>query len=358
MPYVNIPRSKVSKSIGKLVGKMQGELANKAVSSVDAMKNQILQKGPGVIEDLALKGLQNKLTGVKNSVNRVNRRINKIKKLPKKLEAPIKGLEAAIKVILSLPIPQSVPPGIGLPMLVTTKYADFLHMLKELVAQAKEDIEAILAILEIPETFLASLERVLSRFDNGVKALEIEKALVEGAPKDELLRLGIIDSEGNQLLSSIAPFMIGEFSIGPNGEMKERPLKGRDSDLFTSSGNVQQDIDSSIKKLDETVQKLEDSNIDESIKDDLRKLLNNIQPESELKDKGQGDARFFHTGPNGDVYELKIQADPNSPSIAQRRFAIAVDNEGVTVLRGAKSFSPDVNILLDEIKFRIDNQLP
>lgn len=358
MPYVNIPRSKVSKSIGKLVGKMQGELANKAVSTVTSMKDQILKKGPGVIGDRELRSLQNKQIGVKKSIDRVNRRLGKIRKLPKKLEAPIKGLEAAIKVILSLPIPQSVPPGIGLPMLITTKYADFLHMLKELVAQAKEDIEAILAILEIPETFLGSLQRVIARFDNGIKALEIEKALEEGAPREELLRLGIIDSEGNQLLTSIAPFMIGEFSIGPNGEMKERPLRGRDSELFTSSGDVQKDIDDAVRKLDETVRKLNDSNIDESIKNDLRQLLNNIQPESELKNKGLEDARFFHTGPNGEVYELKIQTDPNSPAIAQRRFAIAVDNEGVTVLRGAKSFSSDVNILLDEIKFRIDNQLP
>ena len=67
---------------------------------------------------------------------------------------------------------------------------------------------------------------------------------------------------------------------------------------------------------------------------------------------------FFHTGPNGTVYELVIKDDPNSPEIAPRRFAVALDSEGVAVLSGEKSFSSDVEVLLNEIKFRIDNQLP
>ena len=37
--------------------------------------------------------------------------------------------------------------------------------------------------------------------------------------------------------------------------------------------------------------------------------------------------------------------------------AVALDEEEVVVLEGPKSFASDTNILLDEIKFRIDNQL-
>lgn len=57
-------------------------------------------------------------------------------------------------------------------------------------------------------------------------------------------------------------------------------------------------------------------------------------------------------------YKLEIVKDPNSPTIAPRRYAIAKDKSGVVVLYGPSSFSSDTQVLLDEIKFRIDNQIP
>ena len=65
--------------------------------------------------------------------------------------------------------------------------------------------------------------------------------------------------------------------------------------------------------------------------------------------------------PNGDYlykgYTLEIIQDPNSPAVAPRRYAIAKDSKGIVRLQGQSSFSSDTQILLDEIKFRIDNQL-
>lgn len=68
---------------------------------------------------------------------------------------------------------------------------------------------------------------------------------------------------------------------------------------------------------------------------------------------GAPDPDYFYKG-----YELAIQDDPNSPSIAPRRYAVAKDKVGIIVLYGPSSFSSDTKVLLDEIKFRIDNQLP
>jgi hypothetical protein len=59
-----------------------------------------------------------------------------------------------------------------------------------------------------------------------------------------------------------------------------------------------------------------------------------------------------------DPIKLEIIEDPNSPRIAPRRYAIAKDRRGIIVLRGDSSFSSSTDVLLDEIKFRIDNQLP
>ena len=42
---------------------------------------------------------------------------------------------------------------------------------------------------------------------------------------------------------------------------------------------------------------------------------------------------------------------------AKKHYAVAENEEGSIVIRGESSFSSDVNVLLDEIKFRIDSQL-
>ena len=58
------------------------------------------------------------------------------------------------------------------------------------------------------------------------------------------------------------------------------------------------------------------------------------------------------------MYTIKVVTDPNSPSIAPQRQAVAYDFRGIAVLKGPLSFAGDSKVLIKEIKFRIDNQLP
>ena len=65
-----------------------------------------------------------------------------------------------------------------------------------------------------------------------------------------------------------------------------------------------------------------------------------------------------YTSISGTTYNLKIITDTSSPSIALRRRAIAVDARGITMLKGPLSFSSSTEVLINELKFRINNQLP
>ena len=90
--------------------------------------------------------------------------------------------------------------------------------------------------------------------------------------------------------------------------------------------------------------------------DELRKLR-------DAADIGEGvagstDPEVSFRSTNGKDYKLSVQTDPNSPSIAPRRFAVAKDQIGVVVLRGPSSFASSTDVLIQELKFRIDNQLP
>jgi hypothetical protein len=82
-------------------------------------------------------------------------------------------------------------------------------------------------------------------------------------------------------------------------------------------------------------------------------IIATTQPPQNTGSEGTPNSDYLYKG-----YKLEIVQDPNSPKIAPKRYAIAKDKAGIIVLYGPSSFSSDTQVLLDEVKFRIDNQLP
>jgi len=85
---------------------------------------------------------------------------------------------------------------------------------------------------------------------------------------------------------------------------------------------------------------------------ELIDLINNLPGQDQL-DNGQ----FTYTSKAGIEYDITIETDPDSPAVAPLRFAVAKDPDGKVIARGTKSFSSSTQVLIDEIKFRIENQL-
>lgn len=65
-----------------------------------------------------------------------------------------------------------------------------------------------------------------------------------------------------------------------------------------------------------------------------------------------------YTSSAGYVYDLSVIGEVNPKGVIPRRQAIAKDFRGIIVMKGPLSFASSEEVLLDEIKFRIDNQLP
>lgn len=84
---------------------------------------------------------------------------------------------------------------------------------------------------------------------------------------------------------------------------------------------------------------------------DLNQILATAQPPENTGSEGTPNPDYLYKN-----YVLAIVTDPNSPKIAPRRYAIAKDKAGIVRLRGESSFSSDTQVLLDELKFKIDNQ--
>ena len=91
---------------------------------------------------------------------------------------------------------------------------------------------------------------------------------------------------------------------------------------------------------------------------DLNQILATAQPPANTGSEGTPTDAQGNPDPNYQYkgYILAIVQDPDSPKIAPRRYAIAKDRAGIMKLRGESSFSSDTQVLLDELKFKIDNQ--
>jgi hypothetical protein len=438
MPYVNIPNSGLGGSVAKIVGKMQGQVMSKVLDTATNITNKLNREG--CPENNEVQRLRNKLNQANNALSAVQSRLAKFKSLPGKLKTPLSGLEKALLIIKLLPIPQSVPPGFGIPVNISMKFADIMHLLKELIKQIDELIEAIEAVLETPSLALNSLKRNLGSADSACKSCEIEAALKAQLANGNLTQkdlddLGLTDDDGDMIFSNLGPQLLAgtsnkgltnsskdslkntsdlnrkgkwtiggdtdedgtdgsgtgdgiggsgtEDGIGGSGKgnknltagrkyLKDQILKYEDVEYICLKDHLarkfppDQDpeywssLDDAFGKSNNTIidglRKLTDGNIDRDTKGLIKSFLDTLKQDDGSK-TGQ-DADYYYRGPNGDLYKLEIVADIDSPSIAPRRFAVAKDTSGVIVLRGTKSFSSSTQVLLDEIKFRIDNQLP
>lgn len=120
--------------------------------------------------------------------------------------------------------------------------------------------------------------------------------------------------------------------------------------VVDSVAGVTQGLRNKLDSVDAYIERCFLNNLTTS--DDIDAALATIQPKGNTGSEGTPNANYEYKG-----YTLAIIEDPNSPPVAPKRYAIAKDRRGIVVLQGPSSFSADTQVLLDEIKFRIDNQL-
>lgn len=347
MPYTNIPESKLPQSFALIIGKLQGELSNKVSTlTTDVLSSVRQTSNPSSAEIAKLRLKKDRLD---TTIRNISKRLELFTKLPKSLETPIAGFKAAQNIILALPIPQAVPPGVGIPVSITTKYSDLLRTLKEYTAQAEDNINSLDILLAPVSEYITSIKNISSNLDLALKSYEIQSTLLNELSQDELKSTGLLDASSGTVFGKLVPVFLGTGEL-INGKV-----------VYTTSTNKNEGTiqdtqrQAAVKELTTALFKLNDSNLDSTLKDKIRGLLDTLKTPTKLEI--QSDPKYYYTGPDGTNYKLEILQDPTSPSIAPRRFAIAETLGGVVVIKGEPSFSSDVNVLLDELKFRIDHQL-
>ena len=392
MPYTHIPESGMAGGLAVIIGKIQGKISAQVMDGMADVVNQL--QAPVCPDDRTLNQLDNKRNKLNNQLRSAGNALNRFKRIPGTLKPPLGGLKTAIRILLAIPIPQSVPPGFGIPVNITNKFGDIIVLLKEIVAQIGELIAAIEAALEVPSGALDALNAVAARVDMPLKSCRIQNQLAAAIDTREvdpevLEESGLItfvrDTNGNLTntvdsanspLSRAGEVFLNNASRDMNSNSRSFSLtptsqrllqEGLLPDSARDAANDQQRRELLLNELLQGLNRLQQAELPDSLRDALNNIATtfSVLQEQNAADTGNegglsnidpNDPRLTYTGQDGTVYKFSIIPDQNAPAIAPRNFAEARDLGGVLRFTGPKSFSQDLDVLLDEVKFMIDNQ--
>ena len=135
-------------------------------------------------------------------------------------------------------------------------------------------------------------------------------------------------------------------------ESLENDVESIEAIVSTASSSIQNVIQI-LQSLDVNINNC----VNELPKAQQNQLTQVVQLRENTGSEGTPSEDFTYRSKSGRDYTLAI-LEESTQGIAPKRFAVAKDNIGVIILRGQPSYSSDTKVLLDEIKFRIDNQLP
>jgi len=122
---------------------------------------------------------------IQKPVSNIYNNLSNLETLSNTLEKTITGIKGGVTLIKTLPIPSSVPPGVGIPLGVINTFSDTLDLLKQTIdkidgplKQIPEVINKIKNILNILNIKLEELDLILNNILNIVIFLKLKYTLI------------------------------------------------------------------------------------------------------------------------------------------------------------------------------------
>lgn len=234
-----------------------------------------------------------------------------------------------------------------------------LNVLSKFTSQCPnaKEIEKIIKIknnllknINALERRIQKLRSVANKLDASIRAARIGISIIKRIPKPTVFKVipgqsgGVVIGVKFSALTKLSDRLIKLNKLLDSLEADKAGILGVINTVSVTLGGLKRRLEA----IDLAIQGCSKDSAE------LNQIVASAQPPQNTGSEGTPkDPDYYYKG-----YELAIVDDPNSPSIAPRRYAIAKDRAGVIVLYGPSSFSSDTKVLLDEIKFRIDNQLP
>lgn len=323
-------------------------------ATLDSIENTL---NTVIAQKNSLQGALNTITGPLTTLETLSNTIGGI----------IVGLKVAVTIIKALPIPTSVPPGVGIPVNVINGFSDALDTLSTVLDKFGGPLLIIpLAIQQINAILVPLVEKLASLdpiFDKIIKIIAFIRLLLS-LPLDG----NVYKWDGSNWNLSTRPEIDPPNSLygffgDPNGQISGDFIDQYYFDNNGSQGVQQSDIDAALNVVTNGVQ--------QSLAVTAGPLLstsdlnaNGIANQALLDQLDENSNNpLFYRG-----FRLIIEFDPNNTfSFPARRVKGYNEEEGITLYsvppdQGAGevntsstySFSTSVQVLIEEVKYNID----
>lgn len=333
-------------SLSAIVASQVGTVRAALVVQVQKRIADILLKfTTGCPEDKELQKIIRTRNSLLKQISAFKSRVQKLQTIANSINATVKAIKLLIKVITSIPLPTAIIPpmtgGLGVPVSLLTKYSETLIQLNKKLDKLIDESEAITSIVSSIATPLEIIEAKLKSIDFAIQECSINQTTedtgnvaflgVETPPET------LIEVENREIGTAIDTFFTDK--ITQYIDIEDAPPIDQ---------TVEEYIMQAVGQLGTSLQQGTSTQQGGSSNTSQQGVLNSRTPLIGFE-QNLLDGRIIYKG-----YELIIIQDPTSPKIAPRRYAVAKDRTGVILLKGQPSFSSSVEILLDELKFRID----
>jgi hypothetical protein len=144
-------------SLAQTLIRKVASLKDRALSTILSKINELKNKCPNASELAKIITIRNQIV---DSLNSIKTTINTINSITNPLDIIVPTLNTAISVLKVLPIPSSVPPGIGLPVGVILTASDGLNTVQTLLKQTETQLDSFDSILDY---ITSTIDEILSQ---------------------------------------------------------------------------------------------------------------------------------------------------------------------------------------------------
>lgn len=336
--------SDISAFVASQTGKIQGELESKVLSEAFRITDKFRNECPTVPALLAIVDTKNTLL---KSVNSFSKRTSKFGRLANRLLPIIRAAKALIRLLKRdpRPIATGIRPAPDWGGLISSyrrgslnSSADRLRKADKLLEALQDDVLAIKSLVGDVDPSLNQVRKVLNSIDTNILdcIVDIFDTTTDIEDIADIGGIEALTEEGVEVPTETATINIADITKNLNSntdtltpdqvQIKELLSKIQVSELPNSEGVSEEEF--TFRNSRGNVYTLEIVNVTE-----IERLV-----------PGQGN------GLDQEIEKVKVEY------IAPKRYAQARNTNGTIVVRGPASFSADIQILLDEVKFKLESQ--
>lgn len=227
----------------------------------------------------------------------------------------------------------------------------------EVLKQMGKTIDNINSLMNKVDRQVGQLEKLPKKLDNPIKIGKILVEILSHMPLPSTIGgpgpIGVIFSVPTGVIQSQAQLLSFTTNMINTLEDDQVAIKG----ILASASGVFTPIRIKMSRIEMLLARCA-SNPNLSDKD-RKDILDGLQDKNNSTTAGGiGKGVEYISNTNGNTYTLSIVTNTETGISVPQRQAVAKDFRGIVVLKGPLSFASSEKVLIDELKFRIDNQLP